>query len=76
MNTSINSPELLLEVGFAAGCTIIFRTTTEDGAVLYFEKSDIIDYNKPVGHEEEMPCTIHLSRCGSLYWASRVPRLF
>ena len=55
MNTSINSPELLLDVGFAAGCTIIFRTTTEDGAVLYFEKSDIIDYNKPVGHEEEMP---------------------
>lgn len=55
MNTSMNSPELVLEVAFGTARTLIFRTISEDGAVLYFERSDIVDYSKPVGHEDDMP---------------------
>jgi hypothetical protein len=55
MNSSNASPELLLEVSFRNSRSLIFRMRSDDGSVLYFEKSDIADFNKPVAHEEEMP---------------------
>lgn len=55
MNSSNNSPELVLEVSLGNARSLIFRMKGDDGSVLYFEKSDILDFNKPVGHEEDMP---------------------
>ncbi len=55
MNTSSQTPELILELNFQDRRSLLYRLMTDDGTVMYYEESDIKDLNRPVGMENSVP---------------------
>lgn len=55
MNTTDQTPELMLELNFEDRRSLLYRLITDDGTVMYYEESDITDLNRPVGMENSVP---------------------
>ena len=55
MNTTDQTPELMLELNFEDRRSLLYRLITDDGTVMYYEESDIADLNRPVGMENSVP---------------------
>ena len=55
MNTSDQTPELMLELNYEDRRSQLFRLVTDEGIIMYYEESDIPDLNRPVGLENSVP---------------------
>ena len=55
MNISNQTPELILELSLQDRRSLLYRLVTDNGTVMYYEESDIADFNRPVGIENSVP---------------------